>query len=605
MKLHIVGIGPGAAEDMTIRAYRIISEAELIVGYTAYNEILRKEFPGKNYYETSMRKEEDRCLYALKNASDGIKTALVCSGDSGIYGMAALVYELAGKIKKEQAQRSKGGRDKEFIKRLKAADININDFTTPDIEIASGVTAAASGAALAGSPLTNDFAVISLSDLLTPWQTIQNRINAAAQGDFAIAFYNAGSKKRKSYLKKACDIILKYRSPKTPCAAVGNISRDGEYVRYMTLAKLRELEGDMAMTVFIGNSVTEMISGKMVTPRGYLQRRKTGSELKNPMENISTISESMESNCNKLEILQSAEKEFCGDRQSSLLIFGGTVEGRILAQEAVYAGYDATVCVATEYGREVLKNININNEKTKVFKDDILGFEQNELFADVPGEKNRQNSVRVISGGLSEAQMKELMDCGGFAAVFDATHPYASEVTENIKTAAEMSGLKYLRIRRNIEIERDMEDNILELRTIDDVIEYLNTNDKKAFISTGSKNAEKYAEVKNAEKRLTIRILPSEESISKCKKAGFQGKNLICMQGPFSREMNEAMFKESEASILVTKASGRSGGFTEKVQAALDLGMKIIALMPPEDFEGISLISAAEMIKSRRITEEY
>ena len=150
-----------------------------------------------------------------------------------------------------------------------------------------------------------------------------------------------------------------------------------------------------------------------------------------------------------------------------------------------------------------------------------------------------------------------------------------------------------------------MEDNILELRTIDDVIEYLNTNDKKAFISTGSKNAEKYAEVKNAEKRLTIRILPSEESISKCKKAGFQGKNLICMQGPFSREMNEAMFKESEASILVTKASGRSGGFTEKVQAALDLGMKIIALMPPEDFEGISLISAAEMIKSRRITEEY
>ncbi len=605
MKLHIVGIGPGAAEDMTIRVYRIISEAELIVGYTAYNEILRKEFPGKNYYETAMRKEEDRCLYALKNASDGIKTALVCSGDSGIYGMAALVYELAGKIKKEQAQRSKGGRDTEFIKRLKAADININDFTTPDIEIASGVTAAASGAALAGSPLTNDFAVISLSDLLTPWQTIQNRINAAAQGDFAIAFYNAGSKKRKSYLKKACDTILKYRSPKTPCAAVGNISRDGEYVRYMTLAKLRELEGDMAMTVFIGNSVTEMISGKMVTPRGYLQRRKTGSELKNPAENISIISKSMESNCNELEILQSAEKKFCVDRQSRLLIFGGTTEGRILAQEAVYAGYDATVCVATEYGREVLKNININNEKTKVFEDDLLGFEQNELFADVPGEKNRQNSVRVISGGLSEAQMKELMDCGGFAAVFDATHPYASEVTENIKTAAEMSGLKYLRIRRNIEIERDMEDNILELRTIDDVIEYLNTNDKKAFISTGSKNAEKYAEVKNAEKRLTIRILPSEESISKCKKAGFQGKNLICMQGPFSREMNEAMFKESEASILVTKASGRSGGFTEKVQAALDLGMKIIALMPPEDFEGISLISAAEMIKSRRITEEY
>lgn len=602
MKLYIVGIGPGAAEDMTIRAYRIIKEADLIVGYTAYNEILRKEFPDKKYYETAMRKEEDRCLYALKNASEGVKTVLVCSGDGGIYGMSALAEELVWKIKTEQAARSASGGNPKFIKTA-YADININNFTAPDIEAVPGVTAAVSGAALAGSPLTNDFAVISLSDLLTSWQVIENRIDAAAKGDFAIVFYNAGSRKRKDHLKKACDMILKYRSPETPCAVVGNISRSGEYMRYMTLRELRELEGDMTMTVFVGNSVTEMINGKMITPRGYLQRRKTGSELKNPAENISTISESMESGCNEVNIVQSAGKEFCGNRQSRLLIFGGTAEGRILAQEAAFAGYGAAVCVATEYGKEVLKNIN--NSGAEVFKDTVSGFEQNELLAGKNIKESTYNSIRVISGGLSEIQMKELMSSGGFEAVLDATHPYAWEVTEKIRAAAEISRLKYLRIRRNIEIDGDIEDNILELRTIDDIVEYLNTNDEKAFISTGSKNAEKYAEVKNAEERLTIRILPSEDSIEKCKKAGFKGKNLICMQGPFSREMNEVMFKESGASVLVTKVSGKSGGFAEKARAALGLGMKVVALLPPEDIEGVSLSCAAEMIKSGKITEEY
>lgn len=238
-KLYVVGIGPGAYEDMTIRAVQILEKCALIVGYKVYNDLVRPHFPDKEYYETPMTGEVERCRYALERAQAGTLTALICSGDAGIYGLAGLAFEL----RREQA--------------------------TPEIEVIPGLTAATTGAALLGSPLTNDFAVISLSDLLTPWNAIENRLKAAALGDLCVVLYNPGSKKRRDHLKRACQILLKHKSSVTVCGIVRNISREGQHHQVTTLAQLQDMEVDMFTTVFIGNAHTQILNGWMVTERGY------------------------------------------------------------------------------------------------------------------------------------------------------------------------------------------------------------------------------------------------------------------------------------------------------------------------------------------------
>jgi precorrin-3B C17-methyltransferase len=236
--LTVVGIGAGNYEGMTVGAVRALEEADLIVGYTVYCDLVKPYFPGKEFLSTPMMKETERCRLALEQAAAGKKTAMICSGDAGIYGMASPILELAGEY-------------------------------GVSVEIVPGVTAASSGAALLGSPLTCDFAVISLSDLLTPWETIEARLEAAAAGGFCAVLYNPSSKKRADYLKTACGIFLKHRAPETVCGVARQIGRDGEETALMTLAELAEYRADMFTTVFIGNDSTKIIDGKMVTPRGY------------------------------------------------------------------------------------------------------------------------------------------------------------------------------------------------------------------------------------------------------------------------------------------------------------------------------------------------
>ncbi len=239
MKLYIVGTGAGNAGGMTLDAQSAILGSDLVVGYTVYVELLQKIFPDKNYLATGMKSEVERVKLALEEARSGKVVSLICSGDSGVYGMAGLALELSV------------------------------DFPGVDIEVVPGVTAALSGAALLGAPLGHDFAVISLSDLLTPWEVIEKRLRMAAEGDFAIALYNPSSKKRADYLARACDILLEVRSPQTVCGIARNIGREGCSYQVMSLGELRETAVDMFSTVFIGSSSTRNIGGRMVTPRGY------------------------------------------------------------------------------------------------------------------------------------------------------------------------------------------------------------------------------------------------------------------------------------------------------------------------------------------------
>ena len=236
--LYVVGTGAGDRSGMTMAAEQAILSSELIVGYTKYTELMRELFPEKEYASTGMRQERERVELALKEASD--KTvALVCSGDPQLYGMAGLAYELG------------------------AAHPDVQ------IEVVPGVTAAFSGGAVLGSPLTHDFAVISLSDLLTPAEKIRRRLECAAECDMVIVLYNPSSKSRADYLRKACDIVLRHRPGETVCGYVRNIGREGQESRILTLSELRETAVDMFTTVYIGSSETKVINGKMVTPRGY------------------------------------------------------------------------------------------------------------------------------------------------------------------------------------------------------------------------------------------------------------------------------------------------------------------------------------------------
>jgi precorrin-3B C17-methyltransferase len=239
MKLYVAGIGCGSRNGITIEAEKAILSSDIVVGYTVYIEQIKRFYPEKECISTGMKQERERVELALRNASDGKTVALVCSGDSQLYGMAGLAIELS-----------------------------VN-YPEVDIEVIPGVTAAFSGGAVLGAPMTHDLALISLSDLLTPMEKIIKRLRCAAEGDFVIALYNPSSKKRADYLQRACDIILEYRSPETVCGIVGNIGREGQQSRVLMLNELSETQVDMFTTVFIGNSETKVINGKMVTPRGY------------------------------------------------------------------------------------------------------------------------------------------------------------------------------------------------------------------------------------------------------------------------------------------------------------------------------------------------
>lgn len=235
--LYVVGTGPGDKRYMTAEALEVLESVDIIAGYTVYVELVKEDYPDKEYIITPMTKERERCVMALEAADGGKVTAMICSGDAGVYGMAGLILELA------------------------------EDYPEVDVEIIPGVTAALSGAALLGAPIGHDFSVISLSDILTPWEKIEKRLKMAAQGDFCIVLYNPSSRRRAGYLRRACEILLEYISKDTVCGYVRNIGRDGEESKILRLSELAETEADMFTTVFIGSENTSVVNGKMVTKR--------------------------------------------------------------------------------------------------------------------------------------------------------------------------------------------------------------------------------------------------------------------------------------------------------------------------------------------------
>ena len=239
--IYVVGLGPGDISMMTGEARTAIENSDTIVGYRVYTELISELCRGKDVIESGMRQERERCKKCVELAKQGHTVALICSGDAGVYGMASPLLEIA---------------DEEGF---------------DDVVIVPGVTAALSGAARLGAPIGHDFCVISLSDLLTPWELIEKRLKSAAEADFCIVIYNPTSHKRSDHLERARDIMLTTIPGDRPCGFVKNIGRDGMETATCRLSELSDDMVDMFTTVFIGNSNTKICNGRLVTPRGYRQ----------------------------------------------------------------------------------------------------------------------------------------------------------------------------------------------------------------------------------------------------------------------------------------------------------------------------------------------
>jgi precorrin-3B C17-methyltransferase len=242
-KITVVGIGPGNLLDMTPRARQAIEEAAVIAGYNTYIKLIEPLLGERKVIGTAMMQEIDRCRMAVSEAAEGRDTVVVSSGDAGVYGMAGLVLELVLQLPADKRPEFGG--------------------------VIAGVSAVNAAASVLGAPLMHDFAVISLSDLLTPWETIEKRIEMAAQGDFVTALYNPKSKKRVENIEQVRKIMLKYRKAETPVGIVTAASRDGEGKIISTLADFTKQEINMFSLVIIGNSMTYVKDGYMITPRGY------------------------------------------------------------------------------------------------------------------------------------------------------------------------------------------------------------------------------------------------------------------------------------------------------------------------------------------------
>lgn len=241
-KITVIGFGPGSLSDMTPRARRAIEEAEIVAGYHTYIELIETLLKGKEVIGTGMMQEIDRCRMAVEKAVEGKNVAVVSSGDSGVYGMAGLVLELA--LQQPEDKR-------------------------PQVEIIAGLSAVNAAASVLGAPLMHDFAVISLSDLLTPWELIKKRVEMAAEGDFVLALYNPKSHKRTKNIEEVREIMLRHRDPSTPVGIVTGASREGESKVISTLQDFTKEEINMFSLVIIGNSHTYVKDGYMITPRGY------------------------------------------------------------------------------------------------------------------------------------------------------------------------------------------------------------------------------------------------------------------------------------------------------------------------------------------------
>jgi precorrin-3B C17-methyltransferase len=494
-QLFLVSVGPGFVKLIPDLAKAALRTSEFIVGYDLYLTWITPWIEGKQIRALPLKQERERAAVAIELARNGKVVSLVSSGDIGIYGMAALVLEL------------------------------MSEEDVFQLEVIPGVSAASSCASILGSPLAHDYASLSLSDLLCPWELIERRARQLARADLVIALYNVQSKARIDGVYRILDIFLEHKAPTTLCGVVRNAYRPGQEHFVCSLAELLQRKFDMLTTVIIGNRFTYRKREFIYTARGYSGLGAAERQL-------------------QLDRDESATEQ---DFKNAIWVFSGTSDGNALASKILAAGLRVVVSTASSYGRDLAAS----------------------RFPNIP--------VRAGRMGVT-ARRRELRDSGALA-IIDATHPFATEISLQLMAIGKELNIAYLRYEREVV---DCSMPMILCDTMEEAAAKGIDLGKRIFLATGSKDLETFLGHPGADQRdWFVRVAPEPGSLENALAHGIPRERLFAMQGPCSRELNEVLWKDWQIDCVVTKESGAAGGFVAKAEAADALGIPLIVVRRP------------------------
>jgi len=565
-KLNLVSVGPGIADLVPSLAETAIRESAVIIGYKLYFTWIQPLIEGKEVHSFSLTQERERAQKAIACARAGRTVSLVSSGDIGIYGMAPLVLE---EMRAEE----------EF-----------------QLQIIPGVSAANSSAALLGSPLGHDFATLSLSDLLCPWEWIENRARYLAKADLVTALYNVQSQSRPDGIYRILRVLLEEKSANTWCGVVRNAFRPDQTVYLCSLAELQERQFDMLTTIIVGNRFTQKKGQFIYTPRGYhgwtlanerepspAAAGSEGARLRPVVRNSGRLRLASRERAGtspaavEIEDSQSAApatddtpnrqpptanrqlptanrqpptangQPLTANRQP-IWVFSGTGDGNALAAELSRLGYRLIVSTASDYGAELAS-------------------------VALPG-------VEVRSGRQGVAARRSQLQQSGAVAIIDATHPFATEISSQLTQLSVELNVPYIRYERPAVALPSFAQQAPDMPAAAQMAIELG---RRIFVATGIKDLDAFVTQSEAEHReWFLRITPDSGSLELALKAGIPRSHICAMQGPFSTDFNLALWSAWRVDCVVTKDSGEAGGFHSKAEAADKLGIPLIVVRRPQ-----------------------
>jgi len=466
-----------------------LRDSDVIVAYDLYLRWIEPWIAGKEIHTPPLTQERERALLAIEKARSGAKVALISSGDIGIYAMAALAFD-----------------------EMREDD----DYA---VNVIPGITSANACASLLGSPLSHDFATLSLSDLLCPWDWIEQRGRHIAQADLACVLYNVQSAGRQEGVYRILNIMLESKSPKTLCGVIHNAYRPGQKISIHHLEDLLSLQFDMLTTIVIGNRFTQRKRGFIFTPRGY---NNWDSPAEQPV--INDLPE------------------------HALWVFSGTSDGNALANELAQQGYPVVVSAATEYGGEVAAQ-------------------------HCPG-------VSVWAGHQGVEARKQALSQNQARVIVDATHPYANLISEQLMGLSKNLNIPYLRFERPSSFAAD---SGIECNSTEQAAEQAIALGRRIFLTTGSKDLAVFLQAPGAaEREWFVRVTPEPEFIQRAIDLGVPRSNICAMQGPFSEAFNTALWRDLKIDCVITKDSGDAGGYQAKVAATQALNLPLLVIKRPK-----------------------
>jgi precorrin-6x reductase len=497
--LNLVSVGPGFSDLIVPRAEAALRDSDVIVAYDLYLRWIEPWITGKEIHTPPLTQERERALLAIEKARGGAKVALISSGDIGIYAMAALAFD------------------------------EMREDDDYEVNVIPGITSANACASLLGSPLSHDFATLSLSDLLCPWDWIEQRGRHIAQADLACVLYNVQSAGRQEGVYRILNIMLESKSPKTLCGVIHNAYRPGQKVSIHHLEDLLSLQFDMLTTIVIGNRFTQRKRGYIFTPRGY---NNWDVPAEQPLGRIGSLPPAV---ADELP-------------EHALWIFSGTSDGNALANELAGQGYPVVVSAATEYGGEVAAQ--------------------------------HCSSVSVWAGHQGVEAQRQALTKNQARVIVDATHPYANLISEQLMGLSQSLNIPYLRYERPSSF---VADTGIECASTEQAAEQAIALGQRIFLTTGSKNLAEFLRPPGAaEREWFVRMTPEPEFIQRAIDLGIPRSHICAMQGPFSQAFNEALWRDLKIDCVITKDSGDAGGYQAKVAATQALNIPLLVIKRPK-----------------------